>query len=154
MTTLVKITTAKEFDIFKIEDFDKELKAKYISNPMSCGFPSPAADYEEEQIDLKKILFKNINTYILKAKGNSMQEANIFTGDLIIVDTSKEPKNKDICVCVVDGDYTLKCINKSEGKLFLMPFNKNLKPIEVTELNRFSIWGVLTFSIHKHHKGI
>ena len=155
MTTVVKTIESKDFEIFKLADIDSELKAKFITSPISAGFPSPAADYQEEPIDLKKLLFKNpINTYVLRAKGNSMQEIYINPNDLIIVDTSIEPLNNDICVCVVDGDYTLKRVSKSANKLYLMPYNKDLKPIEVTEDNRFSIWGVLTFSIHKHNRRI
>ena len=81
-----------------------------------------------------------------------MQDAYINTDDLIIVDTSIEPQNGDIAVCAIDDEYTLNRIAKSEGKLYLMPYNKNMKPIEVTTDNRFSIWGVLTYSIHKHNK--
>jgi DNA polymerase V len=155
MTTANKIIDSNSFEIFKLADMDSELIAQFITSPISAGFPSPANDYQEEQIDLKKLLFKNpINTYVLRAKGNSMQDIYINPNDLIIVDTSIEPLNNDICVCVVDGDYTLKRISKSADKLYLMPYNKDLKPIEVTIDNRFSIWGVLTYSIHKHNRRV
>jgi len=147
-----KIIDSKDFEVFKLEN-NTEIPARFINSPMSAGFPSPAGDYIEERIDLKKILFKNpLSTFVFRAKGNSMQEAYINTDDLIIVDTSVEPQNGDIAVCVVDDEYTLKRIAKSDGKLYLMPYNKNMKPIEVTIDNRFSIWGVLTYSIHKHNK--
>lgn len=153
MKTVTKIIDSREFEIFKSTDIINDCKAKFITTPISAGFPSPAQDFQEETIDLKKVLFKNeLTTFIFRAKGSSMLEANINSGDLIIVDTSIEPLNGDIAVCVVDDDYTLKRIAKSEGKLYLMPYNKNLKPIEVTIDNRFSIWGVLTYSIHKHNR--
>ncbi len=147
-----KVIDSKDFEVFKLEN-NTEIPARFITSPMSAGFPNPAGDYLEERIDLKKILFKNpLSTFVFRAKGNSMQEAYINTDDLIIVDTSVEPQNGDIAVCVVDDEYTLKRIAKSDGKLYLMPYNKNMKPIEVTIDNRFSIWGVLTYSIHKHNK--
>lgn len=147
-----KVIDSKDFEVFKLEN-NTEIPARFINSPMSAGFPNPAGDYLEERIDLKKILFKNpLSTFVFRAKGNSMQEAYINTDDLIIVDTSVEPQNGDIAVCVVDDEYTLKRIAKSDGKLYLMPYNKNMKPIEVTIDNRFSIWGVLTYSIHKHNK--
>ncbi len=155
MTNLNKIIDSKEFEIFKLGDYDSFLPITFISSPISAGFPNMAEDYQEEQIDLKKLLFKHpINTYLLRAKGTSMVEANINNGDLIIVDTQIEPLNNDICVCIVDGDYTLKRVSKSANKIYLMPYNKDFKPIEVTEDNRFSIWGVLTYSIHKHNKRV
>ena len=147
-----KVIDSKDFDICRIE-CEVELSASFITSPISAGFPSPAGDYLEERIDLNKILFKNpLSTFVFRAKGNSMQDAYINTDDLIIVDTSIEPQNGDIAVCAIDDEYTLKRIAKSEGKLYLMPYNKNMKPIEVTTDNRFSIWGVLTYSIHKHNK--
>jgi len=156
MTSANKIIDSSNFEIFKLTDeVNEDLTIKFITSQISAGFPSPAADYQEENIDLKKLLFKHpINTYLLRAKGTSMIEANIFNGDLIIVDTQMEPHNNDICVCVVDGDYTLKRVSKSGNRLFLIPYNKELKPIEVTEDNKFSIWGVLTYSIHKHNRRI
>ncbi len=147
-----KVIDSKDFEVFKLET-NAGIPARFITSPMSAGFPNPAGDYLEERIDLKKILFKNpLSTFVFRAKGNSMQEAYINTDDLIIVDTSVEPQNGDIAVCVMDDEYTLKRIAKSDGKLYLMPYNKNMKPIEVTIDNRFSIWGVLTYSIHKHNK--
>jgi DNA polymerase V len=153
MKTEIKIIESKEFEVFRLDDSNTELPTTFINVPISAGFPNVAADHQEERIDLKKILFKHpLSTFVFRAKGNSMQEAYINTGDLIIVDTSIEPQNGDIAVCVIDEEYTLKRIAKSDGKLYLMPYNKNMKPIEVTIDNRFSIWGVLTYSIHKHNK--
>lgn len=147
------IIDSKYFEVLKLDDTNYEIPATFINVPIPAGFPNVAADHQEEQIDLKKVLFKHpLSTFIFRAKGNSMQEAYINTGDLIIVDTSIEPQNGDIAVCVIDSEYTLKRIAKSDGKLYLMPYNKNMKPIEVTIDNRFSIWGVLTYSIHKHNK--
>lgn len=153
MENVKKIIDSKDFEVYKPSENNSKIQVRFITVPISAGFPNQAADYQEEQIDLKKILFKHpLSTFVFKAKGNSMQEAYINTGDLIIVDTSIEPQNGDIAVCVIDEEYTLKRIAKSEGKLYLMPYNKNMKPIEVTIDNRFSIWGVLTYSIHKHNK--
>lgn len=151
--TLKKVIDSKDFEVFQITN-KSDTGVKYIDCPISAGFPSPANDYLLEIIDLNKVLIKNkLSTFLFKAKGSSMIDAGIRPNDYILVDTSREPKNKEICICEVDGEYTLKSVVKNKEKFQLVPFNSEFKVIDISSENRFDIWGVLMYSIHKHYIG-
>lgn len=118
--------------------------------PVSAGFPSPAEDYIEDQLDLNKYLIKHPSaTFFVKVKGDSMIDAGIHSGDILIVDRSIDPGNKKVVIAVIDGELTLKRIRMIKGKLFLVPENKKYKPVEITEEMDFNVWGVVTNVIHK-----
>jgi len=120
---------------------------------ISAGFTSPADDYLAEKIDLNEILIKHpYYTFIAQADGDCLEGANISNGDLIIVDKSLKPKDGNLAVCFIDGDFTLKRVLFQKDNVFLVPdpSDKNkhkYKPIIVTEDNRFIIWGIVTYSI-------
>ena len=121
-----------------------------IEQGISAGFPSPADDFKEIRISLDKELVKNSeSTFYAKVSGDSMIEAGLDDGDLIVIDRSLEPENGKIAVCFIDGDFTVKRIKKEEKKLFLMPHNKKYKPIEVKEFNKLIIWGIVEYVIKK-----
>lgn len=120
----------------------------YIKEGVSAGFPSPAADFSENTIDLNKELCKNpLATFYIKVNGNSMIEAGIEDKDILVVDRSLEPKNNKIAVCLLDGEFTVKRIKVTKEGLFLMPENKAYKPIQITEENQIQIWGIVTYVI-------
>lgn len=153
MNTLKKTIQTKGFEVFILEETDLPVLSNYITSPVSAGFPSPAADYHEDRIDLiKELISHPLYTFVMKVKGVSMQDAGIHDGDIVLIDTSIEPQDKDICVCSIDGDFTLKEISKTKDHFRLLPYNKDYEPIEITENNRFIIWGILTWSLHKQFK--
>ena len=118
--------------------------------PVSAGFPSPAEDYIEDQLDLNKYLIKHPSaTFFVKVKGDSMIDAGIHSGDILIVDRAIDPGNKKVVIAVIDGELTLKRIRMMKGKLFLVPENNKYKPVEITEEMDFNVWGVVTNVIHK-----
>ena len=78
-----------------------------------------------------------------------MQNAGIFSGDVMVVDRALEPKNNTIVLAVLDGEFTVKRIQKKGNQLFLKPENQTFKPIEITEEMDFKVWGVVTHIIHK-----
>lgn len=118
-----------------------------------AGFPSPATDYIEERINLNEYIVTHPSaTFYYWVEGNSMIEAGIFDGDLIVVDNSIKPKNNDIVLGVINGEITLKQIKMSEGKIFLAPKNPAFKPIEITDEMNFTIRGVIVCNIHFHKK--
>lgn len=125
---------------------------------IKAGFPSPAQDYSENIIDLNRELIKNpASTFFGRAKGESMIDAGIYDGDILIIDKSVEPYQDAVAVCFIDGEFTLKRIhfvreNGQIKKIWLMPHNKEFKPIEVTPDNTFLIWGIVTYSIRSHKK--
>ncbi len=119
-----------------------------------AGFPSPAADYEEERIDLNKILIMNpSSTFYAIVEGESMKDEGINDGDLLVVDRSLEPNANDIVLCFLNGEFTLKKIKfVDEQTVFLMPENPDFEPIKVSVEEDFRVWGVLTCSIKKHSR--
>lgn len=127
-----------------IEDF----KIPLFNGGISAGFPSPAQDFLDESIDLNKELINNsAATFYGKVKGDSMIDAGINNGDLLIIDKSLEPSNNKIAVCYLDGEFTVKRLKIEKKSILLMAENKNYKPIKITEDNEFLIWGIVTYVI-------
>ena len=121
-----------------------------VNQGISAGFPSPADDFKEIRISLDRELVKNEeSTFYARVSGDSMIEAGLDDGDLIIIDRSLDPENGKIAICFVDGEFTVKRIKKEKNKLFLMPQNKKYKPIEIKEENELIIWGVVEYVIKK-----
>ena len=121
-----------------------------IEQDISAGFPSPADDFKEIRISLDKELVKNSDaTFYARVDGDSMIEAGLNDGDLLVIDRSLEARNGKIAVCFLDGEFTVKKIKKEENKLFLMPQNKKYKPIEIKEENELIIWGIVEYVIKK-----
>ena len=129
-------------------DQSLELSLPYADGGIKAGFPSPAQDYMESAIDLNKELIKHpASTFYGRVKGDSMIDANVHDGDILVIDKSLEPQNGDMAVCFIDGEYTLKRFQKDKQGAWLLPSNDKYPPIRVTEDNEFIIWGVVTFVI-------
>lgn len=145
-----------------------------------AGFPSPAQDYMSGVIDLNKELVRHPEaTFYGRVVGDSMIDAGINEGDVLVIDKSLEPSEGDMCVCFIDGEFALKFVSfhdqfaagaqdaSSRGTvreirkapvsynilgrrdIWLLPANPKYKPIHIQEGNDFSIWGVVTYVIHK-----
>ena len=141
-----------KLDIFSSEFSTEELNVSFIDAGIKAGFPSPAQDYLTGTIDLNKELIRHRETtFLARVSGNSLHDAGICDGDIIVIDKSLEAKNGDFVVAFVDGEFTLKEFRYDEKYKFawLIPHNKDYEPIKVTEENQFLIWGVLTYTI-KH----
>lgn len=116
---------------------------------ISAGFPSPAADYEEGQLDLNKYLIKNPPaTFFVRVSGDSMEGAGIHNGDLLIVDRSIEAKSGHVIIAVLNGELTVKRLRIYRGKFTLEPENKNYPIQKITKDMAFEVWGVVTNVIH------
>ena len=125
------------------------MKVKLYLNSVCAGFPSPATDYLEGEIDLNRYLIKNPPaTFIVKSQGNSMLQAGIHSGDLLIVDRSIKAKNNSIVVASVDGDLIVKRIKISGKKYLLASDNKTYKDIKINNESDIFIWGTVTKVIH------
>ena len=125
------------------------MKVKLYLNSVCAGFPSPASDYLEGEIDLNRYLIKNpLATFIVKSQGNSMLQAGIHSGDLLIVDRSIKAKNNSIVVASVDGDLIVKRIKISGKKYLLASDNKTYKDIKINNESDIFIWGTVTKVIH------
>ncbi|MCL4482281.1 MAG: translesion error-prone DNA polymerase V autoproteolytic subunit [Bacteroidetes bacterium] len=119
-----------------------------IDAGIHAGFPSPVEDFVDISIDLNKELIKNPSaTFYARVKGNSMVDAGIHDGDLIIIDKSLEPTNGKIAVCFIDGEFTIKRIKIDRNCCWLVPANDDFNPIRVTDENDFLVWGIVVHVI-------
>lgn len=121
-----------------------KIKISKYSGTVRTGFPSPAMDYLEERIDLNKELITHpVSTFIVESTGDSMIQAFIPQNSKLIIDRSVIAQSGDIVLAVVNGEFTVKFLRKSNGKIFLVPANKKYKEIEITEEMNMQIWGVV-----------
>mgnify|MGYP001162348185 FL=1 len=135
---------------FFIPNSDNKLDAILINAGISAGFPSPAGDFKQERISLDKELIKNKEaTFFARVSGESMINAGLEDGDLIVIDRSIEPANNKIAVCFVEGEFTVKRLIVKKDRIWLKPENSSYKPIEVKDEDRLIIWGVVTNVIKK-----
>jgi len=146
---MTRLPTSKHFQLFQA-DLGTVLTLPVASYGISCGFPSPAEDYMEQSIDLNKTLITDKeSTFFGRVKGDSMVDANIHEGDVLIIDRAKEAKNNTIALCMLNGEFTVKRIIKRNGSLTLYPANSKYQPIPITPDMDFAVWGVVTYVIHK-----
>ena len=117
---------------------------------VGAGFPSPATDYVEDDIDLNSHLIKNIpSTFLIRVQGKSMHKVGIHNDDLLIVDRSLNPKNFSTVVANVIEELVVKSFIKEKDQSFLTSGSKKLKDkINLTESPEIFIWGVVTYVIH------
>ena len=127
----------------------QNIEIPFFLSTISCGFPSPAEDYTETPLDLNELLVtKPAATFFARAKGDSMEGAGIYDGDLLIIDRSLTPRNNQVVLAVLNGEFTLKRFVQIAGRVRLLAENPKYKPIEVTEEMEFKVWGVATVNIH------
>lgn len=139
----LKLHSGNWIDIFSI-DTDTELVLPLISNGISAGFPSPALDFIELSIDLNKHLIKHPSaTFYGRVKGDSLKNAGIDNGDLLIIDRSVEPVSGKIAVCCLDGEFTAKRIKIEKNEIWLVAENEKYKPLKITSDNNLFIWGIV-----------
>ncbi len=133
---------------FFTPESDSKITIPISGETISAGFPSPANDFLESKIDLNKELSENpLATFYVRVNGNSMIDAGINDKDILVVDRSIEARDNKIAVCFIDGEFTVKRIKLDKDCLYLMPENKNYKPIKITEDNQLIIWGIVTYVI-------
>ena len=119
-------------------------------NKVGAGFPSPATDYVEDDIDLNNHLIKNIpSTFLIRSQGKSMNSIGIHDGDLLVVDRSLNPKNFSTVIVNVNEELVVKSFIKEKDQSFLTSGSKKIKDkINLTENPEIFIWGVVTYVIH------
>jgi len=117
---------------------------------VSAGFPSPAENYSEGELDLNQYLVKNPPaTFFVKVSGDSMINAGIFPNDILIVDRSIEVKSNDIIIAIVNGEFTVKRFIKNVNIIKLYPENPLYEPIIIQDEMVFEAWGKVTSVIHR-----
>jgi len=144
-----KHSGSTKFELF-FPEFLSHHQLNLFSSQIPAGFPSPAEDFLDKGLDLNEYLIKNKSaTFLIKVHGDSMINAGIFDGDMLVIDRSVQPTSGKIVLGVLNGEFTIKRIEKIKNKLFLIAENESFNPIEITGEMEFKIWGVVTFSIHK-----
>ncbi len=118
---------------------------------VQAGFPSPAEDHGGKRIDVLEHLVKHPQaTYQMNVQGESMREAGIFHGDVVLIDKAISPRNGQIVVAIVDGEFTVKKLWMRAGRLKLMAANPTFPDIVPKDGQEVSIWGVVVASITVH----
>ena len=127
-----------------------KLTIPYYLHKAGAGFPSPATDYIEEDVDLNAHLIKNVPaTFVIRVQGKSMTDVGIYDGDLLVVDRSLDPKNFSTVVANVHDELVVKNFIKSKNQNFLSSgSNKIEDKIIINEDSNVFIWGVVTYVIH------
>ena len=141
----------KENNIRIFKPTDKEyIKNIFIEDGISAGFPSPASDFEESRISIEIVVVKNKeSTFYAKVSGESMKNAGLDDGDILVIDRSEELKNNKIAVCYLNGEFTVKRVKIEKDHIYLVPENDKYEPIKVTDENEFIVWGIVTYVIKK-----
>ena len=117
---------------------------------VGAGFPSPATDYVEDDIDLNSHLIKNIpSTFLIRVQGKSMNSVGIHDGDLLVVDRSLNPKNFSTVIANVNEELVVKSFVKKQNQTFLTSGSKEIADkINLNDNPEIVIWGVVTYVIH------
>lgn len=123
---------------------------------VSAGFPSPAEDYIEKHLDLNELLIHHKHaTYFCKISGDSMVEASINDGDIVIVDSNYVARNGDIVIVAIDGEFLIRFFSQKGNQIILTPAHPEYEPI-IVDCERVKVWGIVTNAIHtfRHKKQI
>ena len=139
----------RKVDIIYRPDVSTSGPLPYFEAKVSAGFPSPAGDYEENRLDLNRHLVKNpAATFFVRVTGDSMVGAGIHHDDILVVDRSLEPRNRNVIIAALDGELTVKRIRIQRKKIFLEPENEDYASRQVSPDSEFEVWGVVTNVIH------
>ena len=119
-------------------------------NKVGAGFPSPATDYVEDDIDLNACLIKNApSSFLIRVQGKSMNSIGIHDGDLLVVDKSLNPKNFSTVIANVNEELVVKTFIKEKDQSFLTSgSNRTEYKINLAENSEIFVWGVVTYTIH------
>ena len=142
----------KDIEISQVKPVEDEQTSglQFFETRVQAGFPSPAQGEYADSIDLNRALITNpAATFCARVIGNSMVDAGINEGDLLIIDRSITPHDGSIAVCFIDGDFTVKRLSVREEGVFLTPANASFPEIQVTEDSSFQVWGVVSHIIKR-----
>ena len=139
-----------EIKISEVMPEEKTSGLQFFEGRVQAGFPSPAQGEYADVIDLNRALITNpAATFCARVIGNSMVDAGINEGDLLIIDRSLTPHDGNIAVCFIDGDFTVKRLSMRDNRLFLTPANADYPELPVNEDSNFQVWGVVSHIIKR-----
>ncbi|MFG6385757.1 MAG: translesion error-prone DNA polymerase V autoproteolytic subunit [Muribaculaceae bacterium] len=137
----------KEIEIYS-SDLHTVLSMPYADGGIRAGFPSPAQDYIDRSLDLNRDLISHpAATFYARVVGVSMIDAGIDEGDILVIDRALTPRQGDIVVAFINGEFTVKYIDLSQqdfGKILLKPANDKFEPITISDNDEFTVWGVVS----------
>lgn len=132
-------------------EFGSMVNIPLCGSSVQAGFPSPAEDYLEDSLDLNEYLVSNKDsTFFVRVSGDSMINAGIRAGDILIVDKSISAESGSIIIAVLGGEFTVKRLLFRAGKVMLKAENDNFQDIMLSGDNELVVWGVVTSVIHKY----
>jgi len=134
--------------------FEVDQKTKVVCPLFTCGvsagFPSPAEDHIDQQLDLNELLIQHpVATFFVRVSGESMKDAGINHGDILVVDRSLEASSGRIVIAIVNGELTVKRFVQDSSSCQLVAANSDYPPVAITHETDFSVWGVVTSVIHQ-----
>ena len=139
-----------EVKISEVKPDEKTSGLQFFEGRVQAGFPSPAQGEYADSIDLNRALITNpAATFCARVIGNSMVDAGINEGDLLIIDRSLTPHDGSIAVCFIDGDFTVKRLSIRDDGIYLTPANASYPELHVVEDNNFQVWGVVSHIIKR-----
>ena len=122
----------------------------FFISRIPAGFPSPAADYSDDGLDLNDLVIRHpAATFFVRVEGESMLGAGIHPGDMLVVARAEIPADQSVVVAVLNGEFTVKRIYHKDGTLSLVSENERMPPIRLSEEMEFEVWGVVTYVIHQ-----
>ena len=140
----------EEIKISQVKPDEKTVGLQFFEGRVQAGFPSPAQGEYADTIDLNRALISNpAATFCARVIGNSMVDAGINEGDLLIIDRSLTPHDGSIAVCFIDGDFTVKRISIRDDGVYLTPANATFPELKVPEESSFQICGVVSHIVKK-----
>jgi len=139
-----------EVKITQVKGDEQTSGLQFFEGRVQAGFPSPAQGEYADSIDLNRALISNpAATFCARVIGNSMVDAGINEGDLLMIDRSLTPHNGSVAVCFIDGDFTVKRLSVRDNGVFLTPANADFPEIPVGEDSNFQVWGVVSHIIKR-----
>lgn len=135
--------------IFEVDQKTRVVCPLFTSG-ISAGFPSPAEDHIDQQLDLNELLIQHpVATFFVRVSGESMKDAGINHGDILVVDRSLEATSGRIVIAIVNGELTVKRFVQDSVSCQLVAANPDYPPVAITDETDFSVWGVVTSVIHQ-----
>ncbi len=137
-------------EVFQMAEEAPPLPLPILLANVQAGFPSSAEEGLDKTLDLNELLITHpAATFFVRVAGDSMQNAGIAPGDVLIVDRSLEASDNAIVIAVVNTEFTVKRLLRREGRIYLSPENPAYPILEITPESDFQVWGVVTYVIHK-----
>lgn len=141
---------AQDIEALPLSQTLSKASVTLFASSVPAGFPSPADDHIENQLDLNAHFIRNpAATFCVRATGDSMIRAGILPGDILVVDRSREAMHGAIVIAVVDDELTVKRLHKKDGELALYPENPAYQPIRISNEMELTIWGVVSGVMRK-----